>query len=180
MIRIRLTLLAGAGLLALPAAPALAQFGPPQPLADGEGKDLVETVCTACHQTNMIVSSSGYTREDWAVVTAGMIDLSQSPARDTILDYLADHYAPGEGRAATPVDGPLEVTFTEWTAPRLGTRTRDPVEAPDGSIWWVGQQGNTIGRLDPATGEAEEWDLPEGTLPHSVTIDAQEIGRAHV
>lgn len=171
MTAVRTILFAGA--LGALSSPALAQFGPPAPLADGEGKEIVESVCTACHITNMIVNSSGFTREDWAVVTDGMVDLSASPARATILDYLTAHYPPNEDRAATPVDGPLEITFTEWTAPRLGTRTRDPVEAPDGSIWWVGQQGNTIGRLDPATGEAQEWDLPPETLPHSVTIDAE-------
>lgn len=172
MTRTRLTILAGAGLIALSASPALAQFGPPQPLADGEGKELVEGLCTACHQTGNIIGGMGYSREDWAALMATMVDLSQSPARDTILTYLAEHYPPNGARAATLVEGPLDVTFTEWAAPQLGQRTRDPVEAPDGSIWYVGQMGNTIGRIDPETGQVDEWTLPENALPHSVNVDA--------
>ena len=43
--------------------------------------------------------------------------------------------------------------------PKLGQRTRDPIQH-DGSIWWVGQFGNVIGRLDPTTGQTKEWQLP--------------------
>jgi virginiamycin B lyase len=44
------------------------------------------------------------------------------------------------------------------------------VEAPDGAIWWVGQFGNIVGRLDPETGAMQEWVLPPQTLPHSANI----------
>ena len=50
-------------------------------------------------------------------------------------------------------------------------RARDPVEAPDGTIWWAGQWGNLIGRIDPTTGEMKEYPLPADAMPHSVTID---------
>ncbi len=167
----RTGLIAGAAMGTLGVTPAFAQFGPPVPLEEGEGKEMTEALCTACHATNMIATSTGYTRAQWAVISDGMIDLPASPARDEILDYLAEHYPPNGARAATPADGPLELSFTEWTSPRLGGRPRDPVEAPDGAVWWVGQTDNTIGRLYPATGEAQVWDLPPGALPHSVNID---------
>ncbi len=38
-----------------------------------------------------------------------------------------------------------KVSFREWVVPTLGQRSRDPVEAPDGSIWWAGQWGNLVG-----------------------------------
>jgi virginiamycin B lyase len=171
---LRAAVLAGASLCVLSAPAALAQFGPPAPLAEGEGKALAESLCTACHVTNTIVGSSGYSREGWDALTATMVDLSaNADAKATLLDYLAAHYAPNTERAATPVEGPLAVTFTEWVAPTLGQRARDPVEAPDGAIWWVGQFGNILGRLDPATGEMKEWVLPPETLPHSVTLDKE-------
>jgi virginiamycin B lyase len=172
MLRLCAPLLAGAALGLLSALPAQAQFGPPPALADGDGKDLIETMCLSCHQTGNIVGGSGYTRADWDELTATMIDLSGLPdEKAAVLDYLAAHYPPNDERAATPVDGPLEVTFTEWVTPTLGQRTRDPVEAPDGAIWWVGQFGNIVGRLDPETGAMQEWVLPPQTLPHSVTLD---------
>ncbi|MEI8650935.1 hypothetical protein P4S73_28610 [Paraglaciecola sp. Hal342] len=52
-------------------------------------------------------------------------------------------------------------------------RSRDPIEAPDGSIWWAGQWGNIIGRIDPQTGDMREYTLPAGAKPHSVTHDSQ-------
>jgi virginiamycin B lyase len=168
---LRAAVLTGVVLGLAAALPAEAQFGPPPALAEGSGKEQVETFCLSCHQTGAIVASSGYSREDWEELSATMVDLGALPdERGEILDYLAAHYPPNTDRAATLVDGPLEVGFTEWTTPTLGQRTRDPVEAPDGAIWWVGQFGNIVGRLDPETGAMQEWVLPPQTLPHSVNI----------
>jgi hypothetical protein len=47
------------------------------------------------------------------------------------------------------------------------------MEAPDGSIWWAGQFGNVIGRLDPKTGEMKEYQLPGNAYPHTVELDAK-------
>ena len=55
--------------------------------------------------------------------------------------------------------------------PTLGQRSRDPVEAADGSIWWAGQWGNVIGRIDPATGAMKEYPLPPKAMPHTVLTD---------
>jgi virginiamycin B lyase len=116
--------------------------------------------------------SSGYTREQWSELTSTMVALDPDTQRE-VLDYLAQHYPPNNSRPATIVDGPLRVSFREWVAPQLGQRARDPVEAPDGMVWWVGQRSNTIGKLDPASGQMREWLLPARTLPHSVNVDAQ-------
>jgi len=167
-------LLSGVFACALAPAAALAQSGGAAELPDGEGKELVEAVCTACHQTNQIVRSSGYTAEDWQELTATMIDLSGSPEeRGQIVGYLAEHFPPNDTRAPTLMDGDAEISFTEWVVPTLGQRSRDPVEAPDGSIWWAGQWANLIGRIDPVTGAMSEHTLPPKADPHSVTIDAE-------
>ena len=142
-------------------------------LPDGEGKQLVEGVCTACHQTNQITRSSGYTREDWEELTATMIDLSGDPeTRAAIVDYLATHFPPNTERAPKLMPGDAEVAFKEWVVPTPGQRSRDPVEAADGSIWWAGQWGNLVGRIDPATGEMTEYPLPDNAMPHTVVLDA--------
>jgi hypothetical protein len=81
-------LFAGAALCALVTVGALAQGQTSLP--EGAGKELVEGVCTACHQTNQITRSSGYSREGWRELTSTMIDLSGDPdTRDAITQYLA-------------------------------------------------------------------------------------------
>ena len=142
------------------------------PLPEGPAKGMVEGVCTGCHQTSEIQRSSGYTREGWKALFGTMIDLSASPAeRDQIADYLAMHYPPNTSRAPKAAAGDVQIEFKEWQAPTLGQRSRDPVEAPDGSIWWAGQWANLVGRIDPATGEMKEYPLPPNAMPHTVVLD---------
>lgn len=140
-------------------------------LPEGDGKQVVEGVCSSCHRASIIERSSGYTREDWRALAATMVDLSNNPETEgTILDYLSANFPPSDNRAATPVPGPMAIEFEQWMVPTLGQRSRDPVEAPDGHIWWVGQWGNYLGRLNPKTGKMDEFRLPTGAKPHSVNI----------
>lgn len=141
-------------------------------LPAGEGKEMVEGVCTSCHQTNQITRSSGYTRKGWKALANTMIDLSATPeAQAEIVDYLATHFPPNTRRAPKLVPGKSDIEFTEWETPTLGQRSRDPIQAPDGTIWWAGQWGNLIGKINPATGAMKEYPLPEGSKPHTVTLD---------
>jgi len=140
-------------------------------LPDGESRGTIETVCSTCHAVDRIPESLGYSRSGWLALIETMIDLSDSPERwDGIADYLAEHFPPNQHRAPTLVDGDTRVEFHEWVVPTRGQRSRDPVEAPDGSIWWAGQWGNLIGQIDPASGEMREYALPAGAMPHSVTV----------
>jgi virginiamycin B lyase len=170
---LRRSIAALAGALAWGLVPAAAQAqSEASGLPDGQGKGLVEAVCTGCHQTNQITRSSGYTRAAWQELIGTMIDLSGSPKdRDRITEYLATHFPPNPRRAPRLMSGDAEIAFKEWQVPTLGQRSRDPVQAADGSIWWAGQWGNLIGRIDPATGEMTEYPLPDGAMPHSVTLD---------
>jgi virginiamycin B lyase len=164
-----------AALFALLPLAAQAQ-GPAQipgpPLPQGTGKDMVEGICTQCHQVNMITGSSGYTHDGWKELTSTMIDLSSNPdAQSTMLQYLATNFPPNTKRAPKLIPGTTEISFTEWQMPTLGQRSRDPIQAADGTIWWAGQFGNLIGHLNPATGEMKEYKLPPNALPHSVWLD---------
>lgn len=144
-----------------------------QALPEGTGKQLVEGVCTACHSERNIIRSSGYSEAGWKELMATMVDLSADPkAEAELARYLADHVPPNENRAAKLMPGDMRIEFKEWVVPTLGQRSRDPVEAPDGSIWWAGQWGNLIGRIDPDTGAMQEFPLPDNAMPHSVTPDA--------
>jgi virginiamycin B lyase len=142
-------------------------------LPAGPGQQVVQSVCTTCHQTNQITRSSGYTRDGWRELIGTMIDLSESPQQETITTYLATHFPENSRRKPNLIPGSASISFKEWTVPTLGQRSRDPVQAPDGSIWWAGQWGNLIGRIDPKTGDMKEYPLPENAMPHSVTLDQQ-------
>ncbi|MEM8845402.1 MAG: cytochrome C [Pseudomonadota bacterium] len=137
-----------------------------------DGHQLTESVCTSCHGLNLIQYSSGYTAEDWQALSNTMINLSESPElQQKITDYLADNYPPTNRRSPKLIDGDKEIEFIEWIAPTLGQRVRDPVEAPDGSIWWAGQWGDIAGRIDVTTNEMTEFKLPINSKPHTVTTD---------
>lgn len=176
MIKVSVSALVGAFLCGLIPLGAQAQT-PAAGLPEGDGRDAVEAVCTACHRTSNITRSSGYTREGWEELSSTMVDMSADPGlQESVIEYLASHFPPNSARASTLLSGDARVEFQEWQVPTLGQRSRDPVEAADGSIWWVGQWGNLVGRLDPVTGEMKEYPLPENSMPHSVTLD--EAGNA--
>lgn len=150
---------------------ALAAQAQPVQLPDGDGKPLVQGTCTACHDLNLIPRSSGYTREGWRETIDNMIKIGGTPAGDKIVDYLATHFPPNNRLQPTLVPGPVKISMKEWKVPQLGQRARDPVQTADGAIWYCGQFGNLVGRINPNTGEVTEWTLPDKALPHSVTPD---------
>ncbi len=67
---------------------------------------------------------------------------------------------------------PSLLEFHEWPVPWPNTRPRDPAKAPDGSVWFVGQVGDYVARLDPDSGEMVRYEIP-GAGPHTVVVDAQ-------
>lgn len=141
-------------------------------LPDGAGKEALEGICLTCHNTSQITRSSGYTEQEWQSLTATMIDLSDAPEQKAeIIGYLTTHFPPNTKRTPILVTGPHKISFQEWVTPTLGQRSRDPIEAPDGTIWWAGQFGNLIGKIIPSTGKMKEYLLPKGAYPHSVTLD---------
>jgi virginiamycin B lyase len=141
-------------------------------LPDGPGKELVEAACVACHETDVIFSSTGYTHEQWGRLISKMIDLPDS-LKASITQYLATSFPEKYDRRPTLALGNAKITFLEWTVPTPGQRPRDPVMTPDGMIWWAGMYGSLIGRLDPKSGEMTEWKLDPQARPHSIIDDAQ-------
>ena len=63
-----------------------------QKLPEGEGNQLVQNLCISCHETNLITRSSGYSREGWQELIQTMIDVSGSPAGESLSKYLATHF----------------------------------------------------------------------------------------
>ena len=87
-------------------------------------------------------------------------------------DYLAAIFPEDISRRPTLVPGDFSIEITEWQVPTLGQRSRDPAEAPDGSIWWTGMWASLAGRLDPETGMMEEFKLPPTSRPHTIVPDS--------
>lgn len=144
-----------------------------QELPPGLGKDLVNKLCVSCHSTSRIVNSAGFdSPEEWQALIGSMINLADNQAR-TISKYLATNFPAQEERKPHLISGPVKIRFEEWVAPTLGQRSRDPVEAPDGSIWWTGMWASLTGRLDPGTSAMEEFYLPPASRPHSIVPDAE-------
>jgi virginiamycin B lyase len=62
------------------------------------------------------------------------------------------------------------VAIVEWQVPWEDTRPRDPAVDKDGQVWFVGQTGHYIGRLDPASGKFERFELEAGAGPHNLIV----------
>ena len=139
-------------------------------LPDGPGKEAVTATCSGCHGVNLITGSTGYTHARWQDLISTMVKLPEAQTA-TITQYLATHFPPKPGREPVLVPGPVSVTFKEWITPTLGQRSRDPLQMTDGTIFWAGQYGSLVGRLNPRTGEMKEWKLDRAARPHSIIND---------
>jgi virginiamycin B lyase len=63
------------------------------------------------------------------------------------------------------------VTITEWPVPWENTRPRDPYVESEHRVWFVGQGGDYLAMLNPATSEFQRYDLEKGTGPHNLIVN---------
>ena len=67
-----------------------------------------------------------------------------------------------------------KVDSKEFSADWLrGTRPRDAFADQKGRVWFVGQVGNYVARLDPTTGDIKRFEIDSGTHPHNLVVDAK-------
>ncbi len=81
--------MSGAAAIAAMVAPALAQN-----LPNGNGKEVVERICSACHDLSPI-TDAGFSRQDWETVVKSMIDMGAtiSPEQAVVItNYLAANF----------------------------------------------------------------------------------------
>jgi virginiamycin B lyase len=153
------------------ATPALAQRGGAAvQLPAGAGQAIVQSKCAQCHGLNLITNSAGFNKEGWAALIATMVKQPPDEA-GVVSGYLAANFPVKPVRRPSLVSGEAQIKITEWIAPTLGQRVRDPIEAPDGSIWWTGMWASLVGRLDPKTGQMKEYPLPPTAKPHTIVAD---------
>ena len=59
--------------------------------------------------------------------------------------------------------------FQEFRVP-AGSHPHDVAPAPDGTVWYTGQNVGELGRLNPATGKVDRIELGAGSRPHGVIV----------
>jgi virginiamycin B lyase len=62
------------------------------------------------------------------------------------------------------------VDIREWPVPYADSRPRDPYVDAGGRVWFVGQEGNYVAYLDPASGQFRRYELEERALPHNLVV----------
>jgi virginiamycin B lyase len=86
--------------IVLPAAAAVAAFILPalaQNLPNGDGRDMVQMICSGCHDLSPITDSVGFSRQDWETVVKSMIDMGADIKAEqvpVIANYLAANFPP--------------------------------------------------------------------------------------
>ena len=81
---------------ALLTAPAATQSSTPnEDLPDGEGKKILESRCTSCHELTEVTKFRGYyNRAQWRDIVITMVEYGadlKKPEIETLADYLAQH-----------------------------------------------------------------------------------------
>ena len=138
---------------------------------DYDAETDVKQTCSGCHGLRYLDLAQGYdTSAEWSHLISSMV-LLPSGRLGAISEYLASQYPHKPGKAPRLIDGDTNIVIDEWVTPTLGQRTRDPIEAPDGAIWWTGMWASLVGRLDPETGTMKEYPLPSSARPHSIVPD---------
>ena len=148
--------------------PALAQ----SQLPNGNGKQIVETQCTVCHEL-LRITNAGHTRDEWDNVVHNMIMMGAvlKPEQISVVtNYLASNFPPKAKSNVATISGSVQANFKEF---KLPTRAfpHDPYAAADGSIWYSGQLGNVLGRVDTKTGQVKDYPLPASSGPHGLMGD---------
>jgi len=145
-------------------------------LPEGNGKAVVEAKCASCHELNRITNAR-MTQADWQATVSRMIDFGATLTADeraVVADYLARNFVGVARPTGVVVPGSVEVVIREWTVPTPGSRPHDPLVAPDGYIWYTGQQANVMGRFDPKTQQFKEYHLKTPSSgPHGLVADKE-------
>jgi virginiamycin B lyase len=79
------------------AAGSITTFAFAQTLPNGSGKEVVEMICTACHDLSPIIEGGGASREDWDMEVQNMIAMGAmiKPEQVAVIaDYLAQNFPP--------------------------------------------------------------------------------------
>jgi virginiamycin B lyase len=139
-------------------------------LPEGEGKQLVERACTACHDFSEFPRVN-FDREDWEATVNTMVGGGAPLKKEDIaavIDYLATNFK-GVATPGVAVAGPVKATINEWDVPTPNSMPLGILHSPNsGLTWYTGEFSNVMGRFDPKTQQFKEYHLRPGTNPTSL------------
>lgn len=75
--------------------------------------------------------------------------------------------------AAAEVKNPVEIE--EWAVPYEHSRPRDPYALSAQEVWFVGQRGHYLARLNPETGEFFRRELEDRAGPHNLIVGSDGV-----
>src|ERR1700704_4299966 len=162
-----------ASLFPAAAAPFSVPASGQDPLPAGAGKQVVQAACVVCHELAR-VTNAGHTPDEWDNIVHNMIMMGATvkPAEVSVVTkYLASNFPPRARSNAPTITGNVQANFHEFKLPSRAF-PHDPYGAADGSIWYSGQLGNVLGRVDPKTGQVKDYPLKiSGSGPHGIIGD---------
>jgi virginiamycin B lyase len=151
------------------------------PLAEGDGKPIIQAKCMQCHETERMVLLR-FDKEKWAGTVARMreyiADNGAKPLTDqeatTVIAYLAKNYSgePGTANQRPDSNSRLPRTLLKGEAANyvamdfaLPTPDRDPHDLttdPRGNAWISERNGCCLAKFDPKTLAFTEINPPAG------------------
>ncbi|MCH8017573.1 MAG: carboxypeptidase regulatory-like domain-containing protein [Acidobacteria bacterium] len=155
-------------------------------------RSLMEKTCIQCHGQSFLPFFHKSTGEwDEAIGTMlesrippGTIDSAQ---RKELAQYLSSHFGPDspDRYLKMDVEIPLDETalskaqYVEFILPLDKGRSRRWLQEVhidfEGSVWYTERIApHAVGRVDPRTGQIDEWVLPDPEAdPHGLTVDSE-------
>src|SRR5215831_13930230 len=128
-------------------------------LPDGGAKKLVQDNCTVCHNLRNIVNSNK-SAEDW----------------DNTVNMMMSAGAPITREQGNEIRDYLIASFPEKPRPKPAAIKGGPhglINDRDGNIWYAGNWGGHVGKLDVKTGEYKFYPMPDPKArdPHTPLFD---------
>ena len=168
-------------------------------------KSLMEATCIQCHGQSFISFFHRSTQE-WDETIGRMME-NRIPSgtisahqRQELAEYLSTHFGPDSPDRHLKMEDeiPLDeaalskAQYVEYLISVDEARPRRWLQevhvAFDGNVWYTERTApHAVGRLDPRTGDVDEWTLPdpEGD-PHGLTVDSEgwvywaEVDKGHL
>ena len=135
-------------------------------LPDGQGRAVVERMCTTCHGLN-VITGQRMTRERWAdqisdMVARGAVGSDEDVRQ--VIDYLSKNF----GKGKTPADNAAGATpANDGEPPGAGESSGAPLSSAStsegGEAWHGPTTGVTFGRILNANKEPQNWLTYGGT-----------------
>ncbi len=155
-------------------------------------RSLMENTCIQCHGQSFIPFRHHNT-EEWDEVIGTMLvnrippGTISSAQRKELAQYLSAHFGPDspDRYLKMDVEMPLDETalakaqYVEFILPLDKGRSRRWLQEVhidfEGNVWYTERIApHAVGRVDPRTGQIDEWVLPDPEAdPHGLTVDSE-------